>query len=78
VRASLVAAVAVVLGWTSGCATPDAGRASQGTNAQGSNAQQSATPEREARCRNLMYTERAARGRAAVNWTLYDRCMRED
>lgn len=67
-----VSVVIFVLACASGCATPDAGSASQGTNAR-----QAATPEREARCRNLMYSERAARGRAAVNWTLYDRCMRE-
>lgn len=33
--------------------------------------------QREAECRNRMYLERANRGRAAVNWNVYEMCMRE-
>ena len=32
---------------------------------------------REAQCRDRMYIERSARGRGAVNWNVYDLCMRE-
>ena len=28
-------------------------------------------------CANRMYAERTSRGRSAVNWHIYDRCMQE-
>lgn len=68
----IVWTLALVASLASGCASspPEpATRADAGAAA-------APTPEREAHCRNLMYTERGARGRAAVNWTVYDHCLK--
>jgi len=35
------------------------------------------SPEAKAHCRDLMYTQRSYCGRCAVDWTIYDRCVRQ-
>ena len=35
------------------------------------------SPEAKAHCRDLMYLQRSYCGRCAVDWTIYDRCVRQ-